>query len=116
MGDLAVAHVENAIGDLGGFGVVGDHEDGLVELAAGLAEHLEDSIGVFGVEVSSGLVGEDDGGTVDQGAGDSYALLLASREFIRPVTEAATDAKHVGEVVEERLVQLSLCGSSEAGE
>ena len=54
VGDLAVAHVENAVGDLCGLGVVGDHEDGLVELAAGLAEHLEDSVGVFGVEVAGG--------------------------------------------------------------
>ena len=33
--DLAVAHVEDAVCDLGGLWVVGDHEDGLVELAAG---------------------------------------------------------------------------------
>src|SRR6267154_252133 len=78
VGDLAVAHVEDAVGDLGGFGVVGDHEDGLVELAAGLAEHLEDGVGVFGVEIAGGFVGEDDGGAVDEGAGDGYALLLAS--------------------------------------
>ena len=78
MSDFPVAHVEDAIGDLGGFGVVGDHQDGLVELAAGLAEHLEDSVGVLGVEVAGGLVGEDDGGAVDEGAGDGYALLLAA--------------------------------------
>lgn len=49
VGDLAVAHVEDAVGDLGGFGVVGDHEDGLVEVLGGGAEHFEDGVGVFGV-------------------------------------------------------------------
>src|ERR1700754_3383828 len=78
VGDLAVAHVEDAVGDLGGLGVVGDHEDGLVELAAGMAKHLEDGVGVFSVEVAGGLVGEDDGWAVDEAAGDGYALLFAT--------------------------------------
>ena len=39
VGDFAVAHVEDAVGDLRGLGVVGNHENGLVELAAGLAKH-----------------------------------------------------------------------------
>ena len=78
MSDFAVAHVEDAIGNLGGLGVVGNHEDGLVELAAGLAEHLEDGVGVFGVEVAGGLVGKDDGGASDESAGDGDTLLLAA--------------------------------------
>ena len=109
VGDLAVAHVEDAVGDLGGLGVVGDHEDGLVELAAGLAEHLEDGVGVFGVEVAGGLVGEDDGGAVDEGAGDGDALLFATGELVGAVIEAALDAEHVGEVIEEGHVECSLC-------
>ena len=44
VGDFAVAHVEDAVCDLGGLGVVGDHEYGLVELAAGGAEHVEDCV------------------------------------------------------------------------
>jgi hypothetical protein len=78
MSDFPIAHVEDAIGDLGRLGVVGNHEDGLVKLAAGLTEHLEDGVGVLCVEVAGGFVGEDDGWAVDEGASDSYALLLAS--------------------------------------
>ena len=78
MSDFAVAHVEDAIGNLGGLGVVGNHEDGLVELAAGLAKHLENGVGVFGVEVACWLVGKDDGRAVDESTGDGYALLLAA--------------------------------------
>ena len=89
VGDFAVAHVEDAVGDLGGLGVVGDHQDGLVQLAAGLAEHVQDGVGVFGVEVAGGLVGEDDGGAVDEGAGDGDALLLAAGELVGAVMEPA---------------------------
>ena len=110
VGDFAVAHVEDAVGDLGGLGVVGDHQDGLVELAAGGAEHFEDGVGVFGVEVAGGLVGEDDGGAGDEGAGDGDALLLAAGELVGAVIEAAVDAEQVGEVVEEGLVEWRFLG------
>ena len=93
--------MQDAVGDLGGLGVVGDHEDGLVELAAGGAEHGEDGVGVLGVEVAGGLVGEDDGGAGDEGAGDGDALLLAAGELVGAVVEAALDVEQVGEVVEE---------------
>jgi hypothetical protein len=114
--DFAVAHVEDAVGDLGSLGVVGDHEDGLVELAAGLAEHLEDGVGVLGVEIAGGLVGEDDGGAVDEGAGDGYALLFAAGKFVGAVVETALDAEDLGEVAEERLVQFFFHGRAEVGD
>jgi hypothetical protein len=116
VGDFAVAHVEDAIGDLGGLGVVGDHEDGLVELAAGLAEHLENGVGIFGVEVAGGLVGEDDGGAGDEGAGDSDTLLLAAGELVGAVVETALDAEHLGEVGEKGLVEIFLYGRAELGD
>jgi hypothetical protein len=116
VGDFAVAHVEDAVGDLGGLGVVGDHEDGLAELAAGLAEHLEDGVGVFGVEIAGGLVGEDYGGAIDEGAGDGYALLLATGELVGAVVKTALNAEHLGEVGEERLVQFFFLGRSKMGD
>jgi hypothetical protein len=89
--DLAVAHVEDAVGDLSGVGIVGDHEDGLVELAAGVMEHLKDGVGVLGIEVAGGFIGKDDGGTGDESAGDGDALLLAARELVGAVLKAAFD-------------------------
>jgi len=103
--DFAVAHGEGAVGDGGGFGVVGDHEDGLVELAAGLAEHGEDGIGVFRIEVAGGLVGEDDGRVGDEGAGDGDALLLAAGELVGAVVEAAGEAEEAGKAVEEGVIE-----------
>src|SRR3712207_9533473 len=40
------------------------------------------------VEVAGGLVGEDQLGVADQGAGDGHALLLAARKLARPVLGA----------------------------
>src|SRR6266852_1051208 len=57
--DFAVAHVDDAVAVGSGFRVVGDHHDRLAELGVGLAEHLQDGDGVFGVEISGGLVGQD---------------------------------------------------------
>src|ERR687889_305039 len=67
--DLAVAHLDNAAAHGGGLGVVGDHDDGLVEAVVHLLEHVEDDGRVLRVEVSGRLVGEDDGRVGDDGAG-----------------------------------------------
>ena len=105
VGYFAVAHVENAVGDLSSVGIVGDHEDGLVEFATGLAKHLEDGFRVFGVEIAGGFVGEDDGRAIDEGTGDGNALLFPSGELVRTVFEAALNAQHLCEVIEEGPVQ-----------
>ena len=47
-----------------------------------VVEEGHDLVAGFGVEVSGGLVCEDDGGVVDQGAGDGDALALAARELV----------------------------------
>jgi len=47
-----------------------------------VVEEGHDLVAGLGVEVSGGLVGEDDGGVIDQGAGDGDALALAAGEFV----------------------------------
>lgn len=113
--DFAVAHVEDAVCYLCCLVIVGDHQDGLLEVAAGSAEHAEDGVGVFGVEIAGWLVGKDDGGPGDECSGDGDALLLASGEFIGTVVEATIDAQHVGELIEEWLVYLFF-GRAEVGD
>ncbi len=114
--DLAVAHGEDAVCDLGGLWVVGDHEDSLVELTAGVSEHVEDSVGVFRVEVTGGLVGEDDGGAVDEGTSDGNALLFSAGEFVGAVFETTGDTEEIGEVVKQGTVEHWLRGCSEVGD
>jgi len=72
-----VVESDAAAGEAGHLGIVGDHDDG-VALGVQALEKLDDDALVGGVEVSGGLVGEDDGRVVDERAGDTDALLLAS--------------------------------------
>ena len=57
------------------------HQHGLTVLADATQKfhHFE---GRIGVEVARRLVGEDDIGVVEQGAGDGDALLLAARHLV----------------------------------
>ena len=57
---------------------------------------------MLGVEVAGRLVGEDQLGVADQGAGDGDALLLAARELARPVLGAVGDADLVHHRVDAR--------------
>ena len=89
-GDDAVADGDDAVGELGDVGLVGDDDDG-VALGVELVEEGHDLVAGLGVEVSGGLVGEDDGGVVDQGAGDGDALALAAGELVGLVHHAGAE-------------------------
>ncbi len=108
--DLSVAHVDDAITIGGGLGVVGDHEDGLAEVFVGLAKHVEDDAGTFRIEVAGGFVGEHDGGTIDESAGERDALLLSAGKFVGAMLETLGDAEHLGDFFEERRIGLGDTG------
>ena len=79
-GDGAVKHVDDA-GGVGSQGrVVGDHDDS-VALGVEAEKLVHDEGGRMGVQVSGWLVGENNLGVGDDGAGDSGALLLATGEL-----------------------------------
>src|SRR5882757_9692889 len=80
-GDVAVADGDDAVGILGDIGLVGNDDDG-VAVGVEVVEESHDLVAGFGVEVSGGLVGEDDGRAVDEGASDGDALALATGELI----------------------------------
>ncbi len=89
--DLTVFDVDDAAGVFGDFGFVGDDDDG----DAGAVEFLEefhDLATAVGIEVAGGFIGHEDGGIVDEGAGDGDALLLAAGEFVGAVVEALAEA------------------------
>jgi len=109
--DLAVAHVNDAVSVLGGFGIVRDHHDGLAEFFVGLAQHVEDNRGILGIEVAGRLVGENDGGTIDERTRQGDALLLASGELVGAMVETSGDAEQFG-----NLLQVCGIGSAEAGD
>ena len=67
--------------DLGLGLVVGHHQDGLAALLVDLVQELHDLGTHLGIQVTGGLVRQDDGGVADQGAGDSHPLALTSGEL-----------------------------------
>src|SRR6185369_12166573 len=89
-GDFAVADVDYAVGVFGDVGLVGYDDDG-VALGLELVEEGHDFDAGFGVEVASGLVGQDDAGAVDEGAGDGDALALSAGELVGLVVHAAVE-------------------------
>ena len=89
---LALVEVQDPAGALGGQGVVGDHDDRLVELAVELLEQLEDLAGAGAVEVAGGLVGDEQVGVGHDRPRDRHALLLAARELPGIVVLAALQA------------------------
>ena len=89
-GDDAVADGDDAVGVFGDVGLVGDEDDG-VAVGVELVEEGHDLVAGLGVEVSGGLVGEDDGGAVDEGAGDGDALALAAGELVGLVHHAGAE-------------------------
>lgn len=70
--DLAVKQVDDAVGHFGIVGVMGHHDDsGTVLIELGEQTHHFGT--VLRVEVTRGLVGEDELRTEDHSTGDGYA-------------------------------------------
>lgn len=65
------------MGDLGDLGVVSDHEDGLARRVEA-SENREDAAAGRRVQITRWFVSEQDGGLINQGAGDGNALSLAA--------------------------------------
>ena len=75
---------------LGKLRVVRDHDNEAV--AAELLQDIHDLDRGLGIEGAGGLVGEDDLGVVNDGAGDGHALHLPARELVRPLAQVLAEA------------------------
>jgi len=73
---------------------MGDHDHGIARLMDALKD-AHDLQGGAGVEVAGGLVGEDDGGVVDQGAGNGHALPLPPRQLVGAVVAPVGELHHL---------------------
>mmetsp|Transcript_9048 Transcript_9048/g.15294 ORF Transcript_9048/g.15294 Transcript_9048/m.15294 type:complete len:243 (-) Transcript_9048:279-1007(-) len=85
--DLAVGHLDDAVGEVLEALVVGDHDHRDLVLDIEVDQDLHDDVRRLSVQVSRGLIEQQNGGIVRNGPRDGHSLLLSSR-------------KHVGEVVE----------------
>ena len=79
---------------------MGDHDDALAEFVDAGAQDVQHPAGGPGVEVAGGLVGEDDGGPPDQGAGAGHALGLPAGQLGGAVVQAVAQADGVDDPVE----------------
>ena len=110
--NAAVAQANDAVGQGGGIGIVGDHEHGDAALLVEPAQEGKNLRAGLGVEVAGGLVGQDDRGVVDQGAGNGHPLLLAARQLVGVVPQALPQP----ELFEDGLRPLLPLGAPDAGE
>ena len=86
--DHAVAHVQHAIAVSGRFGIVRDHHDRLAEILIELdAAAPARSSELFVVQISRGLIGQDDFRLADDRARQSHALLFAAGKLRRLVLQ-----------------------------
>src|SRR4029453_7207224 len=72
--------------------IVGDHHHRLAEVGLQLAQQTEDLLGVARVKIAGRLIGDDEGGIGDDGAGNGDPLLLAARQRARVMVEAVGEA------------------------
>ena len=90
--DNATAHVVHHLA------VVGGHEHGRARAVDAL-EQVHDAAGGLRVQVSRGLVADEQRRAVHDGAGDGHALLLAAGELVGIAVELvgqAHEAQHLG--------------------
>src|SRR5579864_6427519 len=78
----------------GSFRIVSDHDDGLPELLIQLAQHRQYIIRILGVQISGGLVSEQNFRLVDNGARDGHTLLFAAGHFRRAMMQAVAESQH----------------------
>ena len=107
--------------------VVCGEDEGETEAAIEIAHEVDELGGVARVEIGGGLVGEDERGAMDDGAGDGDALALAAGEQVGALMGAGGEAdafesgsrrgggaRCVGESLNEQRV-LDVLGSGEDG-
>ncbi len=70
--------MQGALGALGGARVVRHHHDGLAVIAIERLQEIENLVAGLAIEIAGRLVGEQQRGVGDNGAGNADALLLAA--------------------------------------
>src|SRR4051812_42720442 len=78
----ALLEVQRAVGAFGGARIVRDHDDGLAVLLVQRLQQVEDLVAGLAIQVTRGLVAQQQRGISDDGARDADALLLAAGQFL----------------------------------
>jgi hypothetical protein len=91
--DRAVAQDYDPRGVLGDFGLVGDHHDGATVFVK-ITEERHHLGGGPRIQVSRGLVGQDERGVGTHRSSDRYPLLLTTGQFIGEVMKTISETHH----------------------
>ena len=79
---------EEAVTATGQVLIVGHDNEGPAVGTRHAEQQIDDGLAGVGIEVSGGFIREEDGGVVDEGAGDGDPLLLAAAQFRWQVVQA----------------------------
>ena len=85
--EFTVLHLQHPVSAGGDFGVVGVDDDAVVFVVGQILENLHNVTAVFRVQISGGLVGQDQLTAGGQGSGDGHPLLLTAGEHIGKTPE-----------------------------
>ena len=77
----------------GELAVVRGDDEGLPQLPVCMAEVVEEALSVFAIQISGRFIGQNDGGIVEERAGECDALAFAARQFGRVVRHDAFEAE-----------------------
>jgi len=106
--DLSVAHVDRAIANGCGFGIVSNHQHRLPELLIRLPQHVKNHVGVFSIKIASGLVCQNKCGMINECSRQSHTLLLSARELTRTMVEPSLQAKQCDDLVEVLPIHIAI--------
>src|SRR6266540_6605783 len=108
--NLAVSDVEGAIGDVRNPSVVRDNDDGLLEILVQSLEQIEDFLAGLRVELSCGLVREEQGRIVRQRDRNGDPLLLTAAQLVRPMARTLGEADEIKEFLRPSLPGRAVLG------
>ena len=80
--DTAVAHGDDGVGHCGRFTAVRGHQNGGSLLVANVPEKVKNGIAGRAIEISGGLVRQQNARLMNQSAGNGYALHLTAGELV----------------------------------
>src|SRR3954468_13136817 len=98
LNEFPLAHAHSPAESPGKVAAVGDGDEDGVGLGGEGEEQVGDDAAGAGVEVAGGLVAKEQGGAVDQGAGDRDPLPLAAGQFCGEVGGPLAEADATQEV------------------
>ena len=91
---MTVTHLDDPLAGCGCLGIVRDHYDCLVESIIQFTEHLQNNFGVLRVQITRGLVSQNECRPIHDCAGQSYPLLLSAGKLKRFVVHLVFQAQH----------------------